>query len=190
MEAQQPCVTWYPGETVITGIGQGYWLTTPLQLASSTVALANRGLWREPKMVQSLSHGAVEPLRPETVTLPSTASPHWDRVVTAMEKVMHGARGTARSAGADSAYRIAGKTGTAQVRGLGEDEEYDAEAIKAKYRDHALFVGFAPARDPRIAVAVIVENGGSGGATAAPVARQVMDAYLLDANGELRVFDE
>ena len=183
-------IAWYPGETVITGIGQGYWLTTPLQLASSTAALANRGLWREPKMVQSLSHGAVEPLRPETVELPSMASKNWGRVVTAMEKVMHGSRGTARAAGANAKYRIAGKTGTAQVRGLGQDEEYDAESIKEKYRDHALFVGFAPATDPRIAVAVIVENGGSGGSTAGPVARQVMDAYLLNQNGELRVFDD
>ena len=94
--------------------------------------------------------------------------------------MVHGARGTARAIGKDSPYRIAGKTGTAQVFGLKEEEKYDASAIAEKLRDHALFIAFAPAEKPTIAVAVIVENGGSGGAVAAPIARKILDAFLLD----------
>ncbi|MDH3899846.1 MAG: penicillin-binding transpeptidase domain-containing protein, partial [Gammaproteobacteria bacterium] len=94
--------------------------------------------------------------------------------------VVHSSRGTARSIGKDSPYRIAGKTGTAQVFGLKEEEKYDAETIAAELRDHALFIAFAPVDDPQIAVAVIVEHGGGGGAVAAPIARRIMDAYLVD----------
>lgn len=142
-------------------------------------------------MVKSLSHGRVEPLRPEQVEFEIRDEADWERVVDTMEDVMHGPRGTARSSGEGALYRIAGKTGTAQVRGLGQDEEYDEDAIEKRFRDHALFVGFAPADDPKIVVAVIVENGGSGGATAAPVARELMDAYLIDPmTQQLRVFDD
>jgi len=97
-----------------------------------------------------------------------------------MADVMHGAKGTARSAGRGAPYRMAGKTGTAQVFSLAEDEEYDEEEVRERLRDHALFVGFAPVDNPQIAVAVIVENGGSGSGTAAPVARALFDAWLLD----------
>jgi len=97
-----------------------------------------------------------------------------------MADVMHGARGTARAAGANASYRMAGKTGTAQVFSLAEDEEYDAEEVKERLRDHALFVGFAPVDNPQIAVSVIVENGGGGSSTAAPVARALFDAWLLE----------
>ena len=103
----------------------------------------------------------------------------------AMVRTVHGRDGTARGI-ADAPYRIAGKTGTAQVFGLAEDEEYDPETLAERLRDHALFIAFAPADDPRIAVAVVVENGGSGGAVAAPVARRVMDAWLLRGGGAAR----
>ncbi len=96
-----------------------------------------------------------------------------------MINVVHGARGTARAIGADSPYRIAGKTGTAQVYGLKEEEKYNAAEIDEKLRDHALFIAFAPVEKPTIAVAVIVENGGGGGSVAAPIARKILDAYLL-----------
>ena len=95
-----------------------------------------------------------------------------------MTDVVHSPRGTAHKIGKDSPYRIAGKTGTAQVFGLKEDEEYDAETLEKKLRDHALFIAFAPVDDPQIAVAVIVEHGGSGGSVAAPIARAIMNAYL------------
>ena len=105
---------------------------------------------------------------------------HWDTVQNAMVNVVHGPTGTARRIGRDATYKIAGKTGTAQVFGLGQDEEYDAEKIAKKLRDHALFIAYAPADNPTIAIAVVVENGGSGSSAAAPVARQVLDAYLVE----------
>jgi penicillin-binding protein 2 len=114
----------------------------------------------------------------ETLTIKNQH--HWDDVIQSMIDVVHAARGTARRIGEDSPYRIAGKTGTAQVFGLKQEEEYDAEAIDEKLRDHSLFIAFAPVEEPRIAVAVIVENGGSGGAVAAPIARIIMDAWLLE----------
>jgi penicillin-binding protein 2 len=103
---------------------------------------------------------------------------HWDQIIYAMSQVVEGSRGTARSIHTDK-YRIAGKTGTAQVFSVKQDEEYDEEAIAKRKRDHALFIAFAPVDNPRIAVAVVVENGGHGGSIAAPIARKVMDRYLL-----------
>jgi penicillin-binding protein 2 len=112
----------------------------------------------------------------ETITVNNQE--HWNAVIKAMIDVVHSPRGTARLIGADSTYQIAGKTGTAQVFGLKEEEKYDAETIAKKLRDHALFIAFAPVDDPQIAVAVIVEHGGGGGSVAAPIARTIMDAYL------------
>ncbi len=174
---------WFPGETVITGIGQGFFLITPMQLATATAALATNGLVMKPKVVhveQEANRNELLPHHPElTETITVNNQDHWDAVINAMIDVVHSPRGTARRIGADSPYRIAGKTGTAQVFGLKEDEEYDAATLEKKLRDHALFIAFAPVDDPKIAVAVIVENGGSGGSVAAPIARTIMDAYLL-----------
>jgi len=173
---------WFPGETVITGIGQGFFLVTPLQLANATAALATNGLLMKPQIVhaeQEANRDELQPHHPElTETITVNNQDHWDAVIEAMIDVVHSPRGTARRIGADSPYRIAGKTGTAQVFGLKQDEEYDAETLEKKLRDHALFIAFAPADDPQIAVAVIVENGGSGGSVAAPIARTIMDTYL------------
>jgi penicillin-binding protein 2 len=175
--------SWFPGETIITGIGQGFFLVTPVQLAVATATLANGGHVMQPNIVyaeQSANSSALEP-HPARVleTITVGQQEHWNDVVTAMTDVVHGARGTARTIGADSKYRIAGKTGTAQVFGLKQEEKYDARKIDEKLRDHALFIAFAPVEAPRIAVAVIIENGGGGGAVAAPVARKILDAYLL-----------
>jgi len=173
---------WFPGETIITGIGQGFFLTTPIQLAVATAALANGGQILQPKIVHAEQLPESNELLPhhpqvlETITI--NEQQHWDHVIKSMVDVVHSARGTARSIGKDSPYTIAGKTGTAQVFGLKQEEKYDADAIAEKLRDHALFIGFAPADDPKIAVAVIVENGGGGGSVAAPIARVIMDAYL------------
>ncbi len=173
---------WYPGETLITGIGQGYMLTTPLQLAMATATLATRGRVVHPKMVQYIDKGGLKvpdnlDEKPETITIKDPQN--WERVIEAMRKVVHHPRGTATLLAKDlEGYDIAGKTGTAQVLGIAQDEEYDEEKISKWHRDHALFVGFAPVQNPRIAVAAIVENGGSGGSTAGPVVRAVMDAYL------------
>lgn len=173
---------WFPGETLITGIGQGYMLATPLQLAVSTAILANRGKIIKPRMVRYIDKAGVKtPLQideePQVISI--NQPENWEKIIAAMRKVVHHPRGTARKLSENlEAYDIAGKTGTAQVLGIAQDEEYDEEKISEWHRDHALFVGFAPVQNPKIAVAAIVENGGSGGSTAGPVVRAVMDAYL------------
>ena len=168
---------WYPGETLSVGIGQGYMLATPMQLAVMTATIANRGRHYRPRLVQRIGAGVQEPELLHTVEMPDPA--YWDIVVKAMEDVVHGPRGTAKAINKDLSYRIAGKTGTAQVVGIAQNATYDSAKLDKRQRDHALFVAFAPAEDPRIAVAVMVENGEHGSTTAAPVARKVMDAYLL-----------
>ncbi|MCL1478091.1 penicillin-binding protein 2 [Marinobacter sp. M3C] len=174
---------WYPGDTVNLGIGQGFMLATPLQLATATALIADRGYWVEPRLLKSIDgNNDLTSFLPEQNHAPLTLKnpDNWEFVVEAMADVMHGARGTARAAGANASYRMAGKTGTAQVFSLAEDEEYDAEEVRERLRDHALFVGFAPVDNPQIAVSVIVENGGGGSSTAAPVARALFDAWLLE----------
>lgn len=173
---------WFPGETLIAAIGQGYMLATPLQLASVASTLAMRGHRVRPRLLaDSGGSGKDDGNQPPPVTV--THERYWDDVLIPMEHVMHKPNGTAFSTGRTSSYRIAGKTGTAQVFGLAPDQKYDESQIPEHLRDHALFVGFAPAEDPRIAVSVIVENGGSGGRVAAPVARRVMDYWLLELGG-------
>ena len=174
---------WFPGETLITGIGQGFFLATPLQLAEATATLANRGLRIRPSIVRAEQEAGSNALLPhsmqieETITVNDPAN--WDTVIGAMIDVVNSPRGTARHIGIDSPYKIAGKTGTAQVFGLKQEEKYDAKNIEEKLRDHALFIAFAPADDPKIAVAVVVEHGGHGSSVAAPIARRIMDSYLL-----------
>ena len=178
---QQP---WYPGETVITGIGQGYWLTTPVQLASATAAISLKGQRVQPHILhathQTNENELIE-FKPVILsTVPVRRAENWDTIVNAMYKVVHGPTGTARGISNKVQYTIAGKTGTAQVFGLKENEKYDATKISKHLRDHALFIAFAPFEEPRLAVALIVENAGGGGTMAAPIARKVMDAYFLE----------
>ncbi len=173
---------WFPGETLIVGIGQGAFLATPLQLAAATAAAANRGVYVQPRLVNATRSGLGEPLEPTAAQqrhLSDKDPAHWQVIIDAMTNVVEGRRGTARRIHHQD-YRIAGKTGTSQVFTIGQNETYNEAEIDERLRDHALFVGFAPVDNPRIAVAVIIENGGSGGATAAPVARAVMDSWLLD----------
>ncbi|MCP3867987.1 MAG: penicillin-binding protein 2 [Gammaproteobacteria bacterium] len=172
---------WYPGETLITGIGQGYFLTTPLQLAHATATLAAGGVRREPrvvKVVRSSGQTTPMPLEPAKIEYLTQHNPaNWDVVVEAMIQVIEGARGTAKRIRSDK-YRIAGKTGTAQVFTVKQDEKYDEDKVEEKLRDHALFVAFAPVEKPQIAVAVIVENGGHGGSVAAPIAGKLIEYHL------------
>lgn len=181
---------WYPGETLIAGIGQGFTLTTPLQLASITATLANFGQHLAPSIVKSLEISGIEqPLsvpKREMQTVQVQKMGNWQFIHQTMINVVHSEKGTGRKISEDLPYTIAGKTGTAQVFGIKQDEEYKAEKVAKHLRDHALFIAFAPAEKPQIAIAVIVENGGGGGAVAAPIARTVMDHYLLDAQGSLR----
>ncbi len=182
---------WYPGETLIVGIGQGAFLATPLQLAVATATMANRGYFIQPRVARSarVPGAATADELPARAHQVQVGDPkHWDQIIHAMTEVVESPRGTAKRIQSKS-YRIAGKTGTAQVFTVGQSETYNASRINKRMHDHALFIAFAPVEEPRIAVAVIVENGGHGGSVAAPVARQVMDAHLggtmLMAQGEL-----
>lgn len=173
--------SWFNGDTINVSIGQGYMLMTPLQLAQATAILARHGKVIQPRVARAA------PGIPAHHPPPVRDAENWQRMNQAMQDVAHGQRGTARASSRDTAYRIAGKTGTSQVFSLGAEEEYDAEEIEERLRDHALYIAFAPADEPAIALAVLVENGGSGGAVAAPVARKIMDAWLLDEQGQLAV---
>lgn len=179
---------WYPGETLITGIGQGYWLTTPLQLANATAAISTRGHRYQPHILQATDAAENDELEDFTpVSLPDInvkRPENWDTIINAMHNVVRGDHGTARGISYNLPYEIAGKTGTAQVFGLKEGEKYDAKKVSQHLRDHALFIAFAPVEQPRIALAVIAENGGGGGATAAPIARKVLDAFFQEPREE------
>lgn len=176
---------WYPGETVILGIGQGYMQATPLQLAQATALMATHGKWIRPHLAKSIE--GEKPVDPQPMPDIQLRDPsYWDASIDGMVQVLHGARGTAKKVGDTAAYRIAGKSGTAQVVAIKQGEKYDSGKLAERHRDHALFVAFAPVHDPQIAVAVMVENGESGSGVAAPVAKQVMDAWLLNEAGELK----
>jgi penicillin-binding protein 2 len=175
---------WFPGETVITGIGQGYLLTTPLQLAEATAALASRGKRYQPMLVQAVKDSVTGEVTPrphiEKKSIDDILERDWDEIIGGMRGVIKDPKGTARAIGYSAPYSLAGKSGTAQVFSIPQDEEYDAEEVAERMRDHALFIAFAPIEEPRIAIAVIVENGGSGSGVAAPIARAVMDTYLAE----------
>ncbi|MFV3287245.1 penicillin-binding protein 2 [Pseudomonas sp. NY11955] len=176
---------WFPGETLILGIGQGYMQATPLQLAQATALIANKGVWNRPHLAKTIEgQPPVDDNPMEDIVLRDKSD--WAKVTHGMEQVMHNARGTARKAAAGAQYRIAGKSGTAQVVAIKQGEKYDRNKLQERHRDHALFVAFAPAEAPKIVVSVMVENGESGSGVAAPVVRQIMDAWLLDENGRLK----
>lgn len=174
---------WYAGDTVNLGIGQGYMLATPIQLATATSVLANRGKWVTPRLIYAHNDTLDQIPHPDTPDIQLKNPQDWDKMFTAMQKVITGTHGTARRLLANLKYPIAGKTGTAQVVGIKQDEEYDSEALKERLRDHALFIAFAPIEQPAIAVAVVVENGESAGKTAAPIAQSIINEYLGGAEG-------
>ena len=172
---------WYLGETVITSIGQGYTLVTPMQLAQATATLANGGRVIQPKLIQSIKNnqtGQLEVFQNKTIQGLRFKPENLALVKEGMINVTQPG-GTAAAFGAGAPYKIAAKTGTAQVIGLKANQKYNPSLINEKYRDHALFIAYAPAEDPTIAIALIVENGGHGGSTAGPIARKLLDYYLL-----------
>jgi penicillin-binding protein 2 len=173
---------WFPGETISVGIGQGYMLATPLQLAHAVAGIASRGHPYRPHLVTGIrpagsSTIAAKPpeAEPEITTV---SADQWDVVYDGMELVTTPG-GTAAAAAAGSLYKIAGKTGSAQVFSIAEGQKYNEKQLSERMLDHALFISFAPAENPKLAVAVFVENGKHGGSAAAPVARKILDAYLL-----------
>ncbi|MGO2414242.1 MAG: penicillin-binding protein 2 [Cobetia crustatorum] len=172
---------WYPGETISIGSGQGYWLATPLQLAAAEATLANRGKQVQPHLAKRIGDDAV--LLPESDQKPPIVLENpawWDDVISALEDVVSGREGTARKyVGPGLKYRMAGKSGTAQVFTLGQDQKYNGKELAERLRDHALFAAFAPVEDPEIAVSVVIENGQGGSSVAGPMARAVTDYWLL-----------
>ena len=169
---------WYPGETISAGIGQGYMLATPLQLAQAAMVLANKGESFVPSVVHRVDDLTVGGVQRPRIPMDEAA---WQAVVEGMVDVVHSPRGTAAGIARGLGYQIAGKTGTSQVVSIAQDAIYDEDAISERNRNHGLFVAFAPVENPRIVVAVIAENGGGSGA-ASPVARRIMDAWLSEAS--------
>jgi len=161
---------WYPGETIIVGIGQGYLLTTPLQLASATATLSMQGKRFRPHLVHSEEDFSLANV--------SIKTNHWKTVIDAMTHVMTAPTGTGRRSTPLIRHSMAGKTGTAQVVGFAKDSKYNASNFSEEQHDHAVFIGFAPVSNPQIAIAVLVENGGHGGETAAPLAALIADKWL------------
>ena len=188
--------SWFPGDSLNLGIGQGFLSATPTQIASMTMVLANKGQWHQVRMIKAINGQAVtkvsdigrnDPKQPIDIKLKRNSD--WDGVHNAMIDVMHGAKGTGRRSGANSSYKMAGKTGTAQVLGIKQDSTYDADKIAERFRDHGLYIGWAPVNNPKIAIAVIIENGGGGSSAAAPLARKLFDLYVLEPKPEVKSED-
>ena len=182
---------WYPGDSVNMGIGQGDLLATPMQMAVVAATFANRGYRVSPRMAQESYDGdssaafATASARTNRVGLEQLSDDDWEKMVASMEDVIHrgnqGFRGNGTAwsyIGRDIEYRMAGKSGTAQVVEISQGEEYDEEELSEFDRKHAWFIAFAPVENPTIALAVLVENGGGGSSIAAPVARAVIDAHM------------
>ena len=179
---------WFPGETVSFGIGQGYLTVTPIELAHYASIVATRGkIWR-PRLVTAYRDprsGELHRIAPVSDgEVQGVATEDWQRVVHGMIGVTQ--RGTAAAIGAHAPYIFGGKTGTAQVFTVARTEKYNASKVNERLRDHSWFIAFAPADAPRIALAVLEENGGAGASAAAPIARKLLDAYLLDAEGKVK----
>ncbi|SSY93870.1 Penicillin-binding protein A [Aggregatibacter aphrophilus] len=171
---------WVQGDTISVGIGQGYWTATPLQLAKATSILVNNGKVNTPHLMKSVEGSVVEPYKDpllyEDITEPKQY--FWDEAKRGMYNVVNGAGGTGRKAFIGTSYRVAGKSGTAQVFSLKENQSYNAGALKKELHDHAWFTAFAPYDNPQIVVSIILENAGGGSSNAAPIVRQIMDYYF------------
>ena len=172
---------WYPGETVITGIGQGFTLTTPMQIAFANSLIANQGIGFRPRMVigyEDSRNGRIELIENDSIINLDIKKENWDIIREAMKDVVADERGTGFSVLRDIDYSIAGKTGTVQVFSIGQDEFYEEENIDESLRDHGIFMAFAPYEKPEISIAVVIENMGSSSVTAVPVAKQILDFYF------------
>ncbi|GBU09127.1 penicillin-binding protein 2 [Gammaproteobacteria bacterium] len=175
---------WYPGDTITAGIGQSFWLVTPLQVAQATAIISMKGHAFKPRMLYATRDPGLASIKltPANPTEPIILKDprNWDYMIASMVSVVHSPAGTARRLAAGINYQIAGKTGTAQVRSIAQGRTYDASRLAKKHHDHAWFTGFAPANNPKIAIAVIVENGGSGSGVAGPIAKNIMNAWITN----------
>jgi penicillin-binding protein 2 len=174
---------WYPGDTVNIGIGQGYWTVTPLQLAHAVSTVAMSGMRMRPHVLRGVRESRNLPeklVSTQQLTSVAVTNPrYWDDIIKAMVHVVHGPGGTAGRSGKGAKYKFGGKTGTAQVFSVAQNKTYNASKLAKKLHDHSLFVAFAPADNPEIAIAVIVENAGGGSKVAAPLTRKLLDAYFF-----------
>jgi len=171
---------WYDGDTISVGIGQGYWTVTPIQLTKATAILARRGKMIEPHILQSIisAGGSFSPVHEPKLPIKLKDEHYWDIALQAMFGVTSKKRGTAHRAFSGTSYTVAGKSGTAQVVGIKEDEKYDATQMKERHRDNAMFVAFAPFKSPQLVATVILENAGGGSSNAAPIVRAMFDEYF------------
>ncbi|QLB12463.1 peptidoglycan glycosyltransferase /cell elongation-specific peptidoglycan D,D-transpeptidase [Bisgaardia hudsonensis] len=172
--------SWLQGDTISVGIGQGYWTATPLQVAKALAVLVNNGKVNTPHLMKVIEGTTIEtyqdPLLYEDITEPNVE--YWSIAKKGMYNVINGSSGTGRKAFSGANYHVAGKSGTAQVFSLKENQVYDASELKNKFHDHAWFIAYAPYEDPKMIVSVILENAGGGSSNAAPIVRQIMDYYL------------
>ena len=171
---------WYDGDTISIGIGQGYWTVTPIQLTKATTTLANRGKIQEPQILQAIisKEGSYTPEQKSVPPIKLKDEHYWDIALEAMQSVTSNRKGTAHRAFANTSYTVAGKSGTAQVVNIKEDEKYDASKMKERHRDNAMFIAFAPFEKPEVVVSVVLENAGGGSSNAAPIVRAMFDEYF------------
>lgn len=179
---------WLPGDTIPVGIGQGYWTTTPLQMAKALTIMVNNGKTYTPHLLKQTRSTMLDNELPQPISKPMVEDTsltqlvdpkYWQIAKEGMYKVMFGSRGTARKVYADTTYKAAGKSGTAQVYGLKADDVYNANNIPEHLRDHALFIAYAPYDKPTIALAIVLENGGGGSTNGGAIAKRILDYYLL-----------
>ena len=174
--------SWFAGDTVNVGIGQGYILVNPLQMAIATTTLVNNGEWKVPRLVDTTSGPVTTELAADIPGSMSLPKGDWDKMKSAMKDVLHSSKGTARATGYGSKFLMAGKTGTAQTFSLGADEVYESADVAERLRDHGWFTGFAPYANPTIVVTVFMENGEHGSAQA-PIARKMFESWILREEG-------
>ncbi|SMY17112.1 penicillin-binding protein 2 [Photobacterium aquimaris] len=178
---------WYQGDTIPVGIGQGYWTATPLQIAKATSVLVNSGVVHRPHLLKNIIDNKVEApaefenFPPITGVTPQT----WEIAREGMHRVLYGSRGTARKAFYDTPYQAGGKSGSAQVFGLAENQKYDADELEEHLRDHALFTAFAPFEKPQVVVAMVLENAGGGSSNGGPIARKIFDHMLIESPADI-----
>ena len=178
---------WVQGDTISVGIGQGYWTATPLQLAKATSILVNNGKVMTPHLMKRIEGTTIEPYQDPKLYADITEPKqyYWDVAKRGMYNVVNSAAGTGRKAFAGAPYRVAGKSGTAQVFSLKENQSYNAGALKKELHDHAWFTAFAPYDNPKVVVSIILENAGGGSSNAAPLVRKIMDYYFRQTSEPL-----